>query len=159
MAEDEGQRGRGPRGGVALGFAISALAACWNPLAAPLGLLVGVAAAVLGARALRGAAGPRRRVPAVALALGILAALASVLVLVLTAGAVGVEIPGEPIVKERSPAELEEVLSQAGERTLPQRERARKELDRLGGDAGRGKNLPGRDGGTGSPGPRGGDAP
>ncbi len=146
MAEEQAQRGRVPSGGVALGFAIAALAACWNPIAAPFGLVVGVTAAVLGARVLR-SAGPSRRVATAALAVGILAAVASVVVLGLTAGAVGVEIPGEPIVKGRTQAELEQILSQAGERTRVERERARQELDRLSGSAGRGQGVPARDGG------------
>src|SRR6266496_5044938 len=80
----------GGRGGVALGFAVAALFASWNPIAAPFGLVVGIVAAALAARTLKQGA-PRRRVPAAALAMGILAAVASVTVLLLTAGAVGVE--------------------------------------------------------------------
>jgi hypothetical protein len=129
MADVEAQPRRAG-GGVALAFAIAALAASWNPIAAPFGLLVGVVAALLGARALRRAGG-RRAVPAAALAMGVVAALASVVVLLLTAGAVGVELPGEPVVKGRTQAELDDLLSKAGERTRGQRERARKELDRL----------------------------
>ncbi len=147
MAEERAEAKRA-RGGVALGFAIAALAASWNPLAAPLGLVVGIAAAVLGARALR-RAGDRRRVPATAIALGVLAALASVVVLLLTAGAVGVELPGDPVVKGRTQAELDEVLSQAAERTRAARERAGNELDRVApSGAPRGQAGPARDGGV-----------
>jgi hypothetical protein len=132
MGEEQSQPRRRRRGGVALGFAICALAASWNPAAAPFGLVTGIAAAALGFRALRGG-GARRRVPAAALSLGLLAALASVVILVLTAGAVGVDLPGEPIVKGRTAAELERVLSEAAEGTRAERRRAGDELDRLTG--------------------------
>lgn len=126
----EAQReGRGGKGAFVL--AIAALAACWNPLAAPAGLLVGIAAAVLAVRALRRAA--TRRLPAVALAIGVLATLASAVMLSLTAGVVSTDLPGEPVVKTRTQAELDQVLAQAAERTRPQRERASRELDRLAG--------------------------
>ena len=150
MAEVEAQPRRRARSGVALAFAVAALAASWNPVAAPFGLVVGVAAAVLGARALRRSEG--RSVPAAALAVGVLAALASVVVLLLTAGAVGVDLPGEPVVKGRTQAELEQALSQAGERTRTQRERASKELERLAPPApARGPATPARDGGSAPP--------
>jgi hypothetical protein len=146
MAEAQAERGRGPRGGVALGFAIAALAASWNPIAAPFGLLVGVAAMVLGARALRTAGD--RRLPAAALAIGVVAALASIVILLLTAGAVGVELPGEPVVKGRTQAELDQALDEARERTRAERERASKELDRLPGPGpSRVQRTPARDGG------------
>jgi hypothetical protein len=121
-----------PPGRAALGFAVAALAACWNPFAAPLGLVVGIAAAVLAFRALRRAGG-RRRIPAAALALSLLAVVASALLLIVTAGTIGVDLPGEPVLKARTPEELERVLSEAAERTRPERERARAELERLAG--------------------------
>jgi hypothetical protein len=156
MSENETQPGRGPGGGLALVFAVCALAASWNPIAAPFGLLVGVAAAALGFRALR-SAGSRRRVPAAALSVGLLAAVASVVVLLVTAGSVGVDLPGEPIVKGRTAAELEQVLSQAADRTRPQRERAGRELDRLSGANAGGERperaAPSRDGGGAVPEP------
>lgn len=142
---------------MALAFALAALAASWNPIAAPFGVVVGIAAALLAARALR-RAGERRRVPATALAVGVIAALASVVVLLLTAGAVGVDLPGEPVVKGRTQAELDQVLSQAAERTRGQRESAVKELDRLAPTAPARPGLaPRRDGGAADGGP--GDAP
>ncbi len=131
MPGGERQPVRAPRGGIALGFALAALAASWNPIAAPFGLVVGIAAAWLGARALRG--GGQRWLPAAAVGLGVLAALASVAILVLTAEAVSVDLPGEPIVKGRTQAELEQTLEEAGERTRMRRERAAGELDRLAG--------------------------
>ena len=142
MPEGEPQRARVPRGGIALGFAIAALAASWNPIAAPFGLVVGIAAALLGARALRGAG--RRRVPATAIGVGILAALASVAILIFTAGSVGIDLPGEPIVKGRTQVELEQTLEEAGARTRARRERASGELERLAGkrsDGGSGSRL------------------
>ncbi|HEX9289642.1 MAG TPA: hypothetical protein VF904_08965 [Anaeromyxobacteraceae bacterium] len=146
----------GGRGGVALGFAVAALFASWNPIAAPFGLVVGIVAAALAARTLKQGA-PRRRVPAAALAMGILAAVASVTVLLLTAGAVGVELPGEPVVKGRTPAQLNQVLADAAERTRAQRERATRELDRLAVPRRDGGSPPGashRDGGRGVEGQR-----
>ena len=131
MGPDAPQTSR-RRAAVALGFALAAAAACWNALAAPFGLVVGLGATVLSVRALRRAA-PPRRVPAVALAIAVLAALTSAVVLGLTAGAVGIELPGEPVVKGRTQAELDEVLSQAAERTRARRERAARELDAAGG--------------------------
>jgi hypothetical protein len=151
MGDDAPARARG-RGGVALGFAVAALFASWNPIAAPFGLVVGVVAAVLAARNLRGSK-IGQRVPAAALAMGALAAIASVIVLLLTAGAVSVDLPGEPVVKGRTPAELERLLSEAAERTRAQRERAAQELDRLAGarrDGGSGAPAVARDGGRGS---------
>jgi len=124
-----------PTGRAALAFALAALAACWNPFAAPLGLIVGIAAAVLAYRALRRAGGPGRlrRIAAAALALSLLAVMASALLLAVTAGTVGVDLPGEPVLRARTPEEVERVLSGAAERTRPERERARDELERLTG--------------------------
>src|SRR5919197_658721 len=96
------------RAGVALAFAVAALAAAWNPLAAPLGLVVGIAAIVLALRARRRS--PRRGVAAVALVIGLVASVTSVAVLIVTAGAVGVELEGGPVVKGRPPAELDKAL-------------------------------------------------
>ena len=159
MPDDEPQRARVPRGGVAFGFAVAALAASWNPIAAPFGLVVGVAAALLGARVLRG--GGRRRLPAAAVGVGIFAAVASVTVLILTAGAVGTDLPGEPIVKGRTRVELEQTLEEAGERTRARREHASRELERLAGkrsDGGSG-SRPSRDRGREGADAPGGDRP
>jgi hypothetical protein len=150
MAEAE-RTGRWPRGSGALAFAIAALLAAWNPPAAPFGLGVGIAAAVLAWRAMRGT--DRRGVPVAALGVAVLAAGASIAVLALTAGALGVDLPGDPVVKGRTPAELNEVLSKAGEQTHAQRQRAAQELDRLAGprapDGGARPRPEGRDGGGG----------
>jgi len=141
-----------PRGraGVALGFALAALVASWNPVAAPFGLVVGASAAMLSVRALR--RGARRGVGVAALATSLIAVAASVAILLLTAGAVGSDLPGEPVVKAPSAQELQALLSDAGAHTQARRERAAQELDRLvgeGHDAGpqRGRGGP-RDGGS-----------
>src|SRR6185369_11331855 len=134
MAEAE-RRPRAPRGAGALAFAVAALLSSWNPVAAPFGLAVGLAAAILGIRALRRS--ERRRVPAAAIALGALAVLASAVVLLRTAGALGVDLSGEPVVKGRTPAEVDEVLTGAGERTKAQRARAAEELERTAGASAR----------------------
>jgi hypothetical protein len=124
------QRERGYWGLLVL--AVAALASSWNPVAAPFGLVVGIATAILSVRALRRSR-VRRRIPASALAGGVLAAVASAMVLGFTAGSLGIELPGEPVVKGRTPAELEQVLSEAAERTRARREGATQELDALRG--------------------------
>ncbi|MFL5261121.1 MAG: hypothetical protein ACJ79L_01775 [Anaeromyxobacteraceae bacterium] len=150
MAEAE-RTPRAPRGAGALAFAVAALLSSWNPVAAPFGLAVGLAAAILALRALRRT--ERRRLPAAAIAVGAVAVLASVVVLLRTAGALGVDLSGEPVVKGRTPAELDEVLTRAGERTKAQRARAAEELERVTG-------TPARDGGpAAAPGRRPGGAP
>jgi len=115
-----------------LALALAGLAASWNPVAAPRGILVGAGAALLAARALR-RAGERRRLAAAALAVAVLAVAASAIVLVLTAGTVGVELPGQPVVKGRTQVELDRTLDDAGGRTSAERQRAARELDRLVG--------------------------
>jgi hypothetical protein len=120
--------GKGSGAGWPLAFAIAAALSCWNPVAAPFALVVGVAAAVMGGRALRRGG---RRAAAAALALGILAAAASIAILGLTAGAVGVELPGEAVVQGRSAAEMNRVLDDAARRTRDQRDRALRELEKL----------------------------
>jgi hypothetical protein len=128
----------------ALGFAAAAALSSWNPLSAPFGLVVGLAALGLAVRALvRGGA---RAASAGALALASFAVVASVLVLALTAG-VGRELRGAPIVPAPPRDGVEAQLDAAGERTRPARERARTELDALGGSKG---------GGTGGQPPAGG---
>jgi hypothetical protein len=119
--------GKAP-GRLALAFGVAAALSCWNPLAAPFALIVGVGAAVMGFRALRRGG---RRVAASAAALGVLAALASVAVLVLTASAVGIEQGGETVVEGRSAQEMDRVLDDAARRTREARDRARAELDKL----------------------------
>jgi hypothetical protein len=119
----------------ALGFAAAAALSSWNPLSAPLGLVVGLAAAVLAVRAL--SRGGARAASAGALAISIGAVLASVLVLALTAG-VGRELRGQAIVPAPARADVEKELDAASERTRPARERARSELDQLEGTKGGG---------------------
>lgn len=126
---------RTPGARVALAFAAAAAAACWNPFAAPLGLVVGIAAAVLAWRARRRAPA-RGGLPLAALALALAAVMASAATLALTAGSVGTELPGAPVLKARSPEELERALGEAAARTRAERERAAAELERLGGPDG-----------------------
>jgi hypothetical protein len=131
MAE-AAQRAGGPSGRVALVFAVLALLASWNPAAAPFGLLVGVASAILALRARR----TGRRRAYVAFGIAVLSAVASAVVLAITAGAVSIELSGVPIVRGRTPAELDLELSAAGASTRDERARALGELDRLGGTDG-----------------------
>jgi len=116
-------------------LALAALLSSWNPFAAPLGLLLGLAAAALGFAAVRRRRG-NRAVAAVALALGALAALVSGLVLALTAGAVTAELSGEPVVKGRSAAEAAAHLDAARAASEPARQRARRELEAASSGAG-----------------------
>jgi hypothetical protein len=115
-------------GAGALAFAVAALLSCWNAFGAPLGLVVGLGAALLGWRALRSGRA-RRGLALGAIALGLGAAAASAAILVLTAGAVTGDLEGEEIVKGRTPAEAAAVLDEAARRTAPARQRARRELD------------------------------
>ncbi|MGC3999138.1 MAG: hypothetical protein QM767_17520 [Anaeromyxobacter sp.] len=110
---------------VAAAFGLAAAFASWHPLAAPFGLVVGLAAVVLSARALKGGAG--RPFAAAGLAMAILAVGASALVLALTAG-VGRDPTGEPVVAGPSRDEAQRTLDQAAEATQEARERARREL-------------------------------
>ena len=115
-------------GRAALGFGLAALFASWNPVAAPFGLLVGLPAALLAARALRRG---ERRVPAL---LGLAAAVAALLVsgavLAFTAG-VGREGAGAALVPAPEPAETKAALDAAAAASARERQRARDELDRL----------------------------
>ncbi len=116
-------------------LAAAALVACWNPVAAPFGLVVGFVTAVLAVLALRRARDARRLATA-ALAMSVVAVIASVVVLALTTGGVEVDLGGEPVVKGRSPAELDQVLSEAAGRTKERRDRAVQELDAQRGRSG-----------------------
>jgi predicted PurR-regulated permease PerM len=116
---------------VALGFALAAALSAWNPIAAPFGLVVGVAAFVIAARALR--RGGRRGAAAAALTLSVLAAVVSGLVLARTAG-VGRELTGEPVVTGPTSEEAQRQLDEAAERTRAARTRARDELGKIAGE-------------------------
>jgi hypothetical protein len=115
----------------ALGFGLAALASSWNPAAAPFGLATGLGAAVVAARALR--AGGRRRVAAAGLALALAGVAVSALVLALTAG-VGRQAGQTTLVPQPGPGEVDRALDAASSATREARERALKELDRLGPD-------------------------
>jgi hypothetical protein len=112
----------------ALGFALAAALSSWNPLAAPFGLVVGLVAALLSVRAL--ARAERRLVAAGALAVSLVAAVTSAVVLALTAG-VGRELGGTPVVAAPGREDVARELDEAAERTRAGRERARKELETL----------------------------
>jgi predicted PurR-regulated permease PerM len=112
----------------ALAFGLAAALSSWNPLAAPFGLVVGVASLFLSVRALRKPG--RRRIAAVALAASVVAVVASAVVLALTAG-VGRELGGTPVVKTPGREETAAKLEAAKEKTREARERARHELDAL----------------------------
>ncbi len=109
-------------------LAAAALSA-WNPLSAPFGLVVGVVAAALAARALQ--KGGRRWLALAALALAIAAVVGSGVILALTAG-VGSE-PSGGVVEAPRPAEATKELDVARDRTREARERARDELGKVGG--------------------------
>ncbi len=113
----------------ALGFAAAAALSAWNPLSAPFGLVVGLAALVLALVALvRGGA---RAVSGGAAVLSAAAVIVSVLVLALTAG-VGRELRGDPIVRVPPRGDVDRTLEAAGKDTRAARDRARAELDALG---------------------------
>ncbi len=118
---------RSPLPVAALGFAAAAALSAWNPLSAPFGLAVGIAAAGIGIRALR--KGRARWASIAAIALASAAALGSALVLALTAG-VGRDLGGEPVVRV-PPGVAKQDLDAAAERTRASRDRARQELDAL----------------------------
>jgi hypothetical protein len=112
----------------ALGFAIAAALSSWNPLSAPFGVVVGLAAAVL---ALRASVVPvRRPVALTALCVALAAAIVSGFILARTAG-VGRRGPVESIVTAPSGEEVEAELDQAAERTRAARERASRELQAI----------------------------
>ncbi|HUL61025.1 MAG TPA: hypothetical protein VLU43_17225 [Anaeromyxobacteraceae bacterium] len=127
MADAGAGGGAGGRAWVALGFALAALVASWNPLSAPFGLVVGLAAAFLSVRVL--AAGGARRMGRAAFAASLVAIAASGAVLGMTAG-VG-RGGGSPIVEAPSAGEVRRALDAAAAESREARERARKELDTL----------------------------
>jgi hypothetical protein len=113
--------------GAALGFAIAGLAACWNPLAAPFGLVVGAGAAILAVRALKLRLG-HRGVARAALLIGGLSALAGAVVLVSSTGVLGSRHRSEAIVAPRSSPEVSAILDEAERSTAAARDRAIREL-------------------------------
>jgi hypothetical protein len=116
---------------IAFGFALAGALASWNPLAAPFGFFVGVGAAFLALRALSRRAGSRRLARA-ALALGIVDSLASLAVLLFTAGIFGARPGGERLVTPHSPAEMKELFDRSAADTAESRQRASRELNELG---------------------------
>ena len=122
---------------LALGFALAALACCWNPVAAPFGAIVGLGAMIVAGLAVRRAERGRRALAVAALAMATLAVLGSAVAFLRTAGAVSADLPGEPVVKSRTAAELDQVLAGAAERTRARREEAARQLDAATPDGGR----------------------
>ncbi len=118
---------------VALAFALAAAFACWNPVSAPFGLVVGLAAVVLSARAI--ARTPARRLAWAGLAVAALAAVASAAELAVTAG-VGRTGEGQPVVAAPSGQDVRATLDRAEAESAEARERARRELEALGGGQG-----------------------
>jgi hypothetical protein len=112
----------------ALGFGLAALASSWNPAAAPFGLAVGLAAAVLSVRAL--VAGERRWPAWLGLAASLAAVATSLAVLALTAG-VGRQAEQSSLVEQPSRGEAAAALDEAAARSREGRERARRELEKL----------------------------
>jgi hypothetical protein len=110
-----------------LGFGLAALAACWNPVAAPFGLVTGLGALVLSARQLRRG---RRAPAALGLACAILATGGAAAVLALSAG-VGREAAGTSLVPQPPPAEVRRRLDEAAAGTREARDRAAGELRKL----------------------------
>ncbi len=127
MAESGAERNRLPF--AALAFGLAAALSSWNPLAAPFGLVVGLAAVVLSLRALRRES--RRDVAAGALAASVIAVVASAVVLALSTGVGGGELRGTPVVQTPGREGVASELEGAAERTKDARERARRELDAL----------------------------
>ncbi len=129
MGEGDAPAAGGGLAKAALGFGLAALAASWNPLAAPFGLVVGLAAAFIAVRAL--ARGASRGIARAGFVAALLAIAASGAVLALSAGVVRAP-SGAPIVQPPSDAEVERKLDEAARETEAARDRARQELDSLG---------------------------
>lgn len=114
----------------ALGFGVAAALSSWNPLSAPFGVVVGLAALLLGVRAFQRAGGGRRALSGAAVGVSFAAVLASAIVLAMAAG-VGRELGGQPVVQAPARGEVSADLDRASEQTRAARERAKAELDRL----------------------------
>jgi hypothetical protein len=116
----------------ALGFACAAALASWNPVAAPLGLAVGIAAGAIGWWAWARRRG-RRSVALAAALLGGLATVAAGGVLAAAAARLAAgEPPGEAVVAPRSAEEVKGLLDAAAARTRPARTRAARQLEPAG---------------------------
>lgn len=109
---------------IALVFALAALVASWSPLAAPFGLLTALGAIVLAVRARREGG----RVALAALALALLAAVASAWVLVRTAG-VGQAVNDAPRVPLHGEPGSSKALDAAAEQSRAARQRAEEQVD------------------------------
>jgi hypothetical protein len=129
--------------GAALGFACAAALASWNPVAAPLGLAVGIAAAAIGWWAWARRRGRRSVALAAALLGGAATVLAGGVLAVAAARLAAGEPPGDAVVVPRGAAEMKSLLDAAAARTRPARTRAARQLEATGA-------RPGRDGGAGA---------
>jgi hypothetical protein len=112
----------------ALAFGVAAAFSSWNPLGAPFGLVVGLAAAVIALRA--SARGGRKLLWVGALVVSLAAVAVSALTLARTAG-VGRRPDEQTIVSVPDRAQIDAQLDAAEEKTRAARERATKELDAL----------------------------
>jgi predicted PurR-regulated permease PerM len=112
---------------VALGFALAALLSAWNPLSAPIGFAVALAAAVLAGRALQKNR-PRRVVACAALGVSLGSAVLAALVLVLAAGSLSAGLKAGDVVLARPVGQVDALLDEAAKRTAAERARAEKEL-------------------------------
>lgn len=135
VEERTSKPGARPAGALAAALAVAAVLSSWNPFAAPLGVIVGLAVSVVSLVALRRRAA-RRGMAVFTLVVGLVAVAIGSAVLVSTAGTVGADLPGKPVVKARSAAELQTLLDEAAERTRLERERARQDLERVTGGRG-----------------------
>jgi hypothetical protein len=107
----------------------ASLLASWNPVSAPLGLVVGAAVAALAALDRR-RSGALTRLTGLALVLSLTGVLASAAVLGTLVG--GARPPGgAPIVDDVPSENREAQLRRAADRTKSARDAARRELDRL----------------------------
>jgi hypothetical protein len=113
----------------ALVFAIAAALASWNPLAAPVGLVVGVAAAIMAARALARQMG-HRRAALVALGIASVSTLASLGFMLSVSGAWRGGLETRPVAPARSEREVETLLDEAAKRTAKDRGQASEQLAR-----------------------------
>lgn len=128
MSAEAARPSRGPI--VALVIAVGAVLSSWNPFAAPIGLILGIAVAWAALRMLASKRGSRQ-LAVWALALGGIALAISAVVLLLSAGALSATPPGQATMSDRTPDEVNRMLDDAQQRTAAARKRAGGELDQV----------------------------
>ena len=111
----------------ALIFAIAAALTAWNPLAAPIGVLVGTAALVMAARAILRRKGNQRMAYAAFITAAV-AVLASLSFVLFTSGAWRSGMTSSTVVPGRTEVEMKRLLDEAAQRTAATRGQASKEL-------------------------------